>query len=210
MTYNIHWGVGTDGEYNLDRIADVIKAESPDIVLLQEVHDCTSRFNDNQTQIIANKCGISYWIHAPTMQGYPHIKINDFVGSYGNAILSNIPFDDIRHVRFTQHKGYSISQEPRAAVGIHLRDSDIWIWNCHLGADILGYEQSYAVQEWLDACSHYDGIIGGDFNAMTWRAAYKYMISDGWSDSGGYGWTYPTFWPLQKIDYIFLYFFWKL
>src|SRR5687768_16013987 len=37
MTYNIHVGVGMDKKLDLQRIADVIKNERPDLVGLQEV-----------------------------------------------------------------------------------------------------------------------------------------------------------------------------
>src|SRR5215831_16802918 len=37
MTYNIHVGVGMDKKLDLQRIADVIKQERPDLVGLQEV-----------------------------------------------------------------------------------------------------------------------------------------------------------------------------
>src|ERR671939_18988 len=37
MTYNIHVGVGMDKKLDLQRIADVIRQEKPDLVGLQEV-----------------------------------------------------------------------------------------------------------------------------------------------------------------------------
>jgi endonuclease/exonuclease/phosphatase family metal-dependent hydrolase len=37
MTYNIHVGVGMDKKLDLQRIADVINHEKPDLVGLQEV-----------------------------------------------------------------------------------------------------------------------------------------------------------------------------
>src|SRR5687768_6294484 len=37
MTFNIHHGVGSDGNLNLDRTADAIRAANPDVVALQEV-----------------------------------------------------------------------------------------------------------------------------------------------------------------------------
>src|ERR1700687_6094305 len=37
MTYNIHVGVGMDKKMDLQRIADVINQEHPDLVALQEV-----------------------------------------------------------------------------------------------------------------------------------------------------------------------------
>lgn len=36
LIYNIHHGAGTDGRLDLERIAAVIRAQDPDVVLLQE------------------------------------------------------------------------------------------------------------------------------------------------------------------------------
>jgi endonuclease/exonuclease/phosphatase family metal-dependent hydrolase len=41
MSYNIHYGLGMDGKYDLARIAKVISDQNPDIVGLQEIGDST-------------------------------------------------------------------------------------------------------------------------------------------------------------------------
>jgi endonuclease/exonuclease/phosphatase family metal-dependent hydrolase len=41
MTCNIHVGVGMDKKLDLQRIADVINRERPDLVGLQEVESCS-------------------------------------------------------------------------------------------------------------------------------------------------------------------------
>jgi len=43
LTYNIHHGEGTDGVFDLPRIAGVVKAARPDLVALQEVDERTTR-----------------------------------------------------------------------------------------------------------------------------------------------------------------------
>ena len=37
LCYNIHWALGMDGKYDVERIADVINKAKPDLVALQEV-----------------------------------------------------------------------------------------------------------------------------------------------------------------------------
>ncbi len=37
LCYNIHYGQGNDGEYDLQRLAATIKRQQPDLVALQEV-----------------------------------------------------------------------------------------------------------------------------------------------------------------------------
>jgi endonuclease/exonuclease/phosphatase family metal-dependent hydrolase len=43
LTYNIHHGEGTDGEFDLARLATIIKSVDPDLVALQEVDNGTER-----------------------------------------------------------------------------------------------------------------------------------------------------------------------
>src|ERR1700674_4525771 len=43
LTYNIHHGQGTDGRFDLSRLAGVMKRVQPDVVALQEVDRGTER-----------------------------------------------------------------------------------------------------------------------------------------------------------------------
>jgi len=43
LTYNIHHGEGTDGRFDLSRLAEVMKSVQPDVVALQEVDRGTER-----------------------------------------------------------------------------------------------------------------------------------------------------------------------
>ena len=43
LTYNIHHGEGTDGRFDLSRLAGVVTSMHPDLVALQEVDEGTER-----------------------------------------------------------------------------------------------------------------------------------------------------------------------
>src|ERR1700724_2661395 len=43
LTYNIHHGEGTDGRFDLSRLARVMKSVQPDVIALQEVDRGTER-----------------------------------------------------------------------------------------------------------------------------------------------------------------------
>jgi endonuclease/exonuclease/phosphatase family metal-dependent hydrolase len=45
LTYNIHHGEGTDGRFDLSRLAGVVTSVQPDLVALQEVDERTERTN---------------------------------------------------------------------------------------------------------------------------------------------------------------------
>jgi endonuclease/exonuclease/phosphatase family metal-dependent hydrolase len=80
LTYNVHHGEGTDGRLDLERIAKVIKATSPDLVALQEIDRNTKRTGGvDQAATLAKLTGL-------------HVafgKAIDFGGGeYGLAVLS--------------------------------------------------------------------------------------------------------------------------
>src|ERR1044071_7467187 len=80
MTYNIHVGVGMDKKLDLQRIADVINKEKPDLVGLQEVDRGVTR-TEGKDEIaeLAGFTSMSYaFAHNLDYQG----------GQYGVAILS--------------------------------------------------------------------------------------------------------------------------
>lgn len=94
MTYNIQIGATANNpswdvkKFDLDAIADVIKAQDPDIVALQEVDRFRSRSGQvDQVAYLAEKLGM-YWAYSPS---YFDIETTKGRGMYGNAILSKYP-----------------------------------------------------------------------------------------------------------------------
>src|SRR5947209_8634714 len=80
MTYNIHVGVGMDKKLDVQRIAEVINQEKPDLVGLQEVDRGVKR-TEGKDEIaeLANLTRMDYaFAHNLDYQG----------GQYGVAILS--------------------------------------------------------------------------------------------------------------------------
>src|SRR5712692_11135736 len=83
MTYNIHVGVGMDKKLDLQRIADVINREHPDLVGLQEVDRGVKRTEGlDEIAELARMTKMEYaFAHNLDYQG----------GQYGVAILSRFP-----------------------------------------------------------------------------------------------------------------------
>ena len=83
LTYNIHHGEGTDGKFDLPRIAGVIKSVSPDIVALQEVDQGTARASGvDQPAELARLTGMEVVFGR---------NIDYEGGGYGTAVLSKLP-----------------------------------------------------------------------------------------------------------------------
>ncbi len=83
LTYNIHHGEGTDGRFDLSRLADVVTSVHPDLVALQEVDQGTERAS-----------GVSELAELARLTDmHPAFgKAMDYLGGqYGVAVLSRWP-----------------------------------------------------------------------------------------------------------------------
>jgi endonuclease/exonuclease/phosphatase family metal-dependent hydrolase len=93
-TYNVHYGVGADGKYDVARVADAVR--EADIVCLQEV---TRGFPDNahadQTAEIGKRLNRYYRFHGPMEADASTVAADGTITSrrrsFGNAIVSRWP-----------------------------------------------------------------------------------------------------------------------
>ena len=107
-TYNIHSAVGTDRQYSAERIADVIREISPDVIALQEV-PLGGNGRESVLEYLQRETGF----HAAAGQTCVHREC-----AFGNAVLSRYPIEKVRTVDLTFG-----AFEPRGAL-----DADI---DCH-------------------------------------------------------------------------------
>jgi endonuclease/exonuclease/phosphatase family metal-dependent hydrolase len=165
MTYNIHHGVGMDRRYDLNRIAEVIRNNNPDVVALQEVERFRPRTkNDNQPSVLAKKLGMHYSF-APVCN-FSNIDKSSR-SRYGIAILSRYPITSREHFDIS----FGSANEPRGVLHARLNVNGIGlhVFCVHLG---LRYrERNYQIERLLseEIINHarYNGgpkILLGDFN----------------------------------------------
>ncbi len=125
MSYNIHFGVGRDKQYRLDRILDIIKFEKPDIVTLQELDNNLERTNyQNQARIIARELDMPHYVFCPSRQ------IAD--GEYGIATFSRLPIVNQKQFDLTFRKRFKGRVSLRTDVNTR-HFGQIHIFNVHLG-----------------------------------------------------------------------------
>lgn len=109
LCYNIHYGQGNDGKYDIPRIAAAIKQLNPDLVALQEIDVHVARSGRiHELRMLAEETGMAGRF-GPT-QHYQG-------GLYGNGILSKLPFHDV-HIQplpYTEATPTATTY-PRAAV----------------------------------------------------------------------------------------------
>ena len=197
ISYNIHHGEGLDGKVDLKRIADVLMAESPDVVALNEVDQGTRR---------TKGVDMPAELAALTKMEAVFIKNIDFEGGgYGNAVLTRLPIRRQENHKLPSHyKG-----EQRGVLELELGDADEkepLIFLCtHLDYRPEDHERMASVKTIEDvAARHKDWptILAGDLNARpdsavlgefgkTWKRANAEPIP-----------TFPAAEPKNQIDYV--------
>lgn len=117
LCYNIHYGQGNDGVYDIPRLAEVIKAAKPDLVALQEVDVGVRRSGGvHQLRRLAKLTGMAAR-YGPT-QHYQG-------GLFGNAVLTRLPILDvaIHPLPYTEATEKKVTY-PRAAIAVTMQGPD--------------------------------------------------------------------------------------
>lgn len=196
LTYNILHGATTKGDFDLDRIAEVIKQASPDLVALQEVDFKTRRAKGYD---LATELG---W---RTKMAPLFGKAMDYDGgAYGEAVLSRFPLSSSRNIALPHSDG----NEPRAAleVTVELPSGDtVSFIGTHLehqkdSPDRV--DQVTKINEVFLSNAH-PTILAGDLND-TPRSRPIEILLEHWTDSSSKdaGLTFPSDGPDRRIDYI--------
>jgi endonuclease/exonuclease/phosphatase family metal-dependent hydrolase len=199
LTYNIHHGEGTDRQFDLERLAAVIKSANPDLVGLQEVDEKTARSKGvDQAARLGELTGLrAIFGKAMAYQG----------GAYGLAMLSRWPVRESRTHPLPAVPGV----EPRAVLEARLQigesGSEIIFLVTHLDhrADPeQRMHQTAKLREIFPAAPNTTpALLVGDLNATPESAVLKALLAD-WTDSaaGQSFATSPAGAPRRKIDYI--------
>lgn len=185
LTYNIHHGEGTDGVFDLDRLANIIKSAEPDLVALQEVDQGTERAAGvNQLTELGRLTGLQATFG----------KAMDFQGGgYGVGVLSRQPPLSVQNHPLPGPPG----REPRTALAVDVamreRGPVLQFISTHLdfGRDS---ENRAAQAESLNRLIVRDGrpsILAGDMNSRIDSPVMQIL---------GLRWTIASSVDLSPID----------
>jgi endonuclease/exonuclease/phosphatase family metal-dependent hydrolase len=199
MTYNIHVGVGMDKKLDLQRIADVINSQHPDLVGLQEVDRGVKR-TEGRDEIaeLAKLTAMNF--------AFAH-NLDYQDGQYGVAILSRFPIGVIDHRKYENKR--EAERRGMVRVEVDISGKTINFVTTHLDYQ---YEDGrvFETEQLLEFLAPQKAplIVVGDFNDEPTGNAYKLMLKrfdDAWlgSRAKGEGWSYPADKPVKRIDYIF-------
>lgn len=196
ITYNIHHGEGIDGKIDLDRIADVVRAQNPHIVCFQEVDRNLPRTNHmDMPKLLSEKLGMAVLFE-------PNYKFDG--GDYGNAIFTNLPVVNTENIALPN----PISAEPRGCLvaALEWQGRKIMMMNTHLGLN--GQErlaQAEAIQAKLE---NGPVILAGDMNEHITAPGMQVLtqkLKDTFEkNTGTLHATIPVQQPVRRIDFIFV------
>lgn len=195
MSYNLRFGERA----SMDRLAEEIKAASPDFVALQEVdvHAGRTAAGDNRGLNYINELA-----QRTGMFGYYGRTINFLGGYYGIGILSKHPATDVSTIPLPNPQ----NTEPRVVLkGRFLLDGKQPFVFASTHLDFKDPRTTVLQAQTLVpvlAAQGIPAIVAGDFNTSPRDEAIKYMTSQCAVLSGSAP-TYPADVPMAKIDHIF-------
>jgi endonuclease/exonuclease/phosphatase family metal-dependent hydrolase len=202
VTYNIHFGIGIDGQLDLERVALTLEALRPDIVGLQEVDrhfSARSEFED-QPRRLSRRLGMRL-AYAPALDldppaaGRPRRK-------FGNAILSRFPIVGRRNVLLPRTANVEQRALLRARVDLGDRLMDAYV--THLEPRDV-FQRSLQAAAVATTIARQDGscVLCADLNTEPNRPevmALAAVLKDAWAAGRGAGLTFPADTPRRRID----------
>lgn len=198
LTYNIHHGEGTDGQFDLPRLADVIKSAEPDLVALQEMDEGTERASGvDQLAELGRSTGMyATFGKAMDFQG----------GGYGVGVLSRWP------ILSTDNRPLpgSLDREPRTALTVEVKMSEsaplLEFTSTHLdqGRELGDrVAQAYALNERLVRGDRRPTILAGDTNSGA-ESEVMQILDGQWTNASPPDppSISPTGRPQFRVDYV--------
>jgi endonuclease/exonuclease/phosphatase family metal-dependent hydrolase len=202
LCYNIHYGQGNDGEYDLQRLAEVIRRAKPDLVALQEVDVGVQRSGRvHEAQRLAELTGMAVRF-GPTQhfQG----------GLFGNAVLTKMPILDVRiqPLPYTESTPEKVTY-PRGAIAVTVQRANgksLRFISTHFQHNVPEdrVAEAKAINQLFAAASNVPTILAGDINAQPESEPLQILLSE---------WTAaiedpplptaPALNPTSRIDHVF-------
>ena len=198
LTYNIRHGEGTDGVFDLERQARVIRESGADLVALQEVDVRTTRASGvNQAEELARLTGMEVLFG----EAIPYAG-----GSYGDAVLSKLPVE----AQMVWKLPAEPNHEERVAVGILVTlpsGESIRFIGTHLdhtrdSSDRIRQAQSILEQAYPAGEPMPPTLLLGDLNARPGSEPMKVLLERFASAAPAGIPSFPSDLPTRAIDWV--------
>ncbi|QRX62686.1 endonuclease/exonuclease/phosphatase family protein [Dysgonomonadaceae bacterium zrk40] len=202
LLYNIHFGVGGDGIFNIDRIKDVLENAEADIIILNEVDKFYSDRSNNMdmAKYLADELGMNHLFRASIIiENSPNPE-----REVGNAILTKSTIEHLGTRFFSEG-----DQWPRVITKSKIKLQNGQIVNVavsHFGLTESGrIKQANETLEFLADVDNEPVIFAGDLNATPESVPLEIIsnkYNDAFSTRNSF-YTFPANNPTKRIDYIF-------
>jgi endonuclease/exonuclease/phosphatase family metal-dependent hydrolase len=211
LEWNVHHGVGSDGDYNLDRIAAWIARINPHVVMLNEVEKNTSWGNEDQP------ARYEALLEAKTGRKWYRMFTQEFGDSSANGkghlILSVYPIDAVSRIGITPSDGLKgAGAAGEASITVNGRNISLVIAHLDPESRTMRLTQARDVISWATSYAE-NRIIAGDMNAWPDQssiAEFAKTYNDSWAvaESRGAAQAVAGVSPFGatrsgRIDYIF-------
>jgi len=203
LCYNVHWCKGTDGKYDVARLADVINKAKPDLVALQEVDVGVKRSGRvHDVRELSKLTGLAARF-GPT-QHYEG-------GLFGNAVMTNLPILDvaIHPLPYTESTAERTTY-PRGAIAVTMQGPDgkpLRFVSTHFQHNVP--EDRVAEAKAINKLFASTGddlrtILAGDMNAVPDAEPVTELLKE-WTNAIDEAATptAPATKPRSRIDYVF-------
>lgn len=187
-TYNIHSGIGSDGQFKPERIAQVLHELKADVVALQEVEHILVGEQDFLDYLAAET-------HSSRIAG-PTLVREKY--HYGNALLTKLPIVKVNRLDLSIP-----DREPRGALDIVLdcEGKQLRVVATHLG--LRPNERRHQVRQLLKrfepAPEDDISVLMGDLNEWFLWGRILHWLHAHFKPTPGYA-TFPARWPLFALD----------
>lgn len=201
IQYNIHFGVGMDGVFDVDRQVDVLRSAEADIIILNEVdkHYSDRSNNMDMAKYMAEQLEMNYVFRASII--IPNSPNPD--REVGNAILTKEKLEHIETLFFSEG-----DQWPRVITKTKVTFDDehtLYVAVSHYGLTETGLlTQATETLAFLEDVDSEPVIFAGDLNARPDSPAME-IISSTYKDAFATKndtYSFPANNPDRRIDYI--------
>lgn len=200
-TYNIHKCRGMDGRTRPQRVADVLRELSVDVIALQEVVSLSGgKREQNQAQFLADALGFEFRIgETRKLRG----------AAYGNVVLSRFPVKEVEVYELPAAR-----REPRGCIRCDLEVAPgkvVHVFNIHLGTGYLERRRQAQIlmsREILGSPRvKHARLVLGDFNEWT-RGLVSRLLQQEFESVDielhlQRKRTYPGMLPLMHLDHMY-------